>query len=66
MPEQSPEKNIRPARSLGIALGVTEILFLAGLGLLATGVSLAYSVPHALMICGALLVFSAFYNAGQG
>ena len=66
MPEQSLEKNIKPARSLGIALGVTEILFLAGLGLLATGVSLAYSPAHALIVCGVLLVIAAFYNAGQG
>jgi len=66
MSEQSTENNKNPSRSLGIALGVTEFLFLVGLVLLTTGVSLAFSIAHALWVCGAVLIVAAFYNAGQG
>ena len=65
MPEQ-PDKNTNASQSLGIALGVTEYLFLAGLVLLAFGVSLAYSAAHGGIVCGVVLIGAAFYNAGQG
>lgn len=66
MPGQSSENNSTHKRSLGIALGVTEFLFLVGLVLLATGVSLEFSIPYGLMAGGVVMIVAAFYNAAQG
>ena len=67
MPKQSkPDDPLEPsntARSLSIALGVTEYLFLAGIVLLATGTALVFGFGWRLIVTGALLVFAAFFGA---
>ena len=64
MPDQTPKTN-KVSRSLGIALGVTETIYLLGLGLLAAGISLAYSIAWALIAVGIVLLFTAFKNADE-
>lgn len=63
-PDESLETPMR-SRSLGIALGVTEYLFIAGLILLAVGLLLTYGFGVSLLGCGGVLIFTAFYNAKQ-
>ena len=53
-------------RSLGIALGVSEILFIAGISFLAIGIFVNYGIGWSLTVTGAALVFTAFYNAQVG
>lgn len=69
MPNRKPDDPLEPSmrsRSLGIALGVTEFLFIAGLVLLAPGVTLVFGYGWTLIICGGILVCTAFYNAQVG
>lgn len=53
-------------RSLGIALGVTEYLFIVGIFLLATGCVLVFGFGVALMVIGSVILATAFYNAQVG
>jgi polyferredoxin len=62
MPEESPASK-KNSRSLTIRLGATEWLFILGLLLLASGISLSYSIPTAMIFCGAVCILAAFYNA---
>jgi hypothetical protein len=64
MPEQTPKTNI-VSRTLGISLGVTEWIFLLGLVLLATGMSLAIGIDWALMVVGLFLIRTAENNARE-
>lgn len=65
MPGDSLE-TLQRARSLGIALGVTELLFLAGITLLAVGVFVVFGIGWSLTVTGGALIFTAFYNAQVG
>lgn len=64
MPEKTP-KPTYVSHSLGIAFGVTEIIYILGLILLAAGISLRYGFEWALIAVGALLLFTAFKNAKE-
>lgn len=69
MPNNKPGDSLETsnhARSLGIALGVTELLFIAGITLLATGIWLEFGAGYALAVSGGLMVYTAFYNAKFG
>jgi hypothetical protein len=63
MPERSPIKNNKPARSLGIALGVDEYIYLAGLCSLAAGSFLRWSLDGALISIGVCLVVTSLINS---
>lgn len=58
-----PSETSNTTRSLGIALGVTELLFLIGITLLATGTALVFGFGYGLIVTGAVLVITAFYDA---
>lgn len=63
MPNLQPEqalKNQNSSRSLGIALGATEIIFLLGLCFLATGSWLVFGGPVTVLVVGAVLVVTAW------
>jgi cytochrome c biogenesis protein CcdA len=64
-PEESLE-HPKHSRSLGIALGVTEYLFILGLLTLATGISLVFGGEWAAIVIGAVMIVTAFYNAMIG
>lgn len=64
MPEQTPKTNI-VSRPLGITLGVTEVIHLLGLVLLATGISLAVGISWALIVVGLMLIRTAENNARE-
>lgn len=64
-PEDSLETP-QPLRSLGIALGVSEFLFLAGILLLAIGVFVTFGAGWSLTVTGGVLIVTAFYNAQVG
>lgn len=64
MPEATP-KNQNISRSLGISLDVTEVIHLLGLLCLAVGISLAVSLPWALIVVGLFLVRTAENNARE-
>lgn len=69
MPKMMPEESlIHPnrSRSLGIALGATEVIYLLGLVLLATGSALVFGFEIALMVAGGVMILTAFYNAWVG
>lgn len=69
MPKTKPEESLEnpnSSRSLGVALGVTECFFILGLLLLAYGIFLTFGVAWSLTSTGAILIFSAFYNAYVG
>lgn len=53
------------SRSFGISIGVTESIYLLGLILLATGISLTFDVPKALIVSGVVLLITAFRNAAE-
>ena len=61
-PEKSLETPMR-SRSLGIALGVTEYLFITGLILLAVGLFLKFGFDVACAVCGGALVITAWIDA---
>lgn len=66
MPKLKPDDPLETsntARSLGIALGVTEYLFLAGIVLLATGTVLVFGFGYGLIVTGSVLIVAAFYGA---
>lgn len=63
-PDESLENPMR-SRSLGIALGVTELIFIAGLLLLATGLFLVLDWPGVLMAVGFGLIVMAAVNSLQ-
>lgn len=65
-PGDSLDKPFMRMRSLGIALGVSEILFIAGILLLAVGVFLTFGVGWSLTVTGGVLISTAFYNAQAG
>jgi len=46
-------------------LGATEWLFVFGLLLLSIGVWLQFSPIWALIVCGIVLIFTAYFNAMQ-
>lgn len=66
MPKQSkpddPLEASNTTRPLGIVLGVKEYLFIAGIILLATGTTLVFGFGYGLIVSGALLVITVFYN----
>lgn len=59
--DESPA-NKKVSRSFAIGIGVTEWLYLLGLTILSIGVSVLFGWPWALIICGAILLVTAFYN----
>jgi hypothetical protein len=61
-----PLENQNNSRSLGIALGVTEYIFILGLLLLASGIYLSFGLGPALISTGCVLIFAGFYNAYTG
>ncbi len=63
-PDESLENPMR-SRSLGIALGVTELIFIAGLLLLATGSFLVFGWSGVLMAVGFGLIVMAAVNSLQ-
>jgi len=65
-PGDSLDKPFNTSRSLGIALGVSELLFIAGILLLAFGVFLTFGVGWSLAVTGGVLIITAFYNAQVG
>lgn len=69
MPNKKTDDSLETSnttRSLGIALGVTEFLFIAGIALLSTGLTLVFGYEWALMVCGGVLLGTAFYNDRVG
>lgn len=64
-PDDSLETSNK-TRSLGIAFGVTELLFIAGILLLATGVTLVFGYEWALITSGGVFLGTAFYNDRVG
>lgn len=64
MPDTTP-KTKTISRSFAIGIGVTEIIYLLGLVLLATGISLALGIPWALIITGLFLIRTAESNAKE-
>lgn len=63
MPKTKSEETLdtqNNSRSLGIALGATEIVFLLGLVLLTTGSLLVFGVQFSVFLIGAVLVVSAW------
>lgn len=64
MPDTTPKTN-PISRSFAIGIGVTEIIYLLGLVLLATGISLALGFPWALIITGLFLIRTAESNAKE-
>jgi len=52
-------------RSIGISIGMTEGIYLVGLGLLAAGVGLQFGLPAALITAGMVLLFTAFRNDAE-
>lgn len=60
MKPEEPHENQEKSRSLGIALGVTEFIYLLGVLLLATGAWLVFGFGWALLITGAVFVVSAW------
>ncbi|MBN8654822.1 MAG: hypothetical protein J0M11_03730 [Anaerolineae bacterium] len=65
-PGDSLDKPFNTSRSLGEALGVSELLFIAGILLLAFGVFLNFGVGWSLTVTGGVLILIAFYNALVG
>lgn len=61
-PGESLETPMR-SRSLGIALGVTEYLFISGLILLAVGLFYWFGLAVACAVCGGVLVVTAWIDA---
>lgn len=61
MPGETPKTNT-VSRSLGVALGVTEIMYLLGLLSLASGISLQFGIAWALIVTGAALSATSIYN----
>lgn len=53
------------ARSPSVQLGATEWLYLLGLLFLSTGIAIEFSPVWALIICGGLLIATAYFNATQ-
>lgn len=64
MPETTP-KTTKRSRSFAIGVGVTEVIYLLGLIMLAAGISLAFSIAWALITVGGILLFTAFKNAAE-
>lgn len=62
MPEETLNQPKKVSRPFAIGIGATEITYLLGLVSLAAGFSLVYGIAVALIVVGALLVFTAFYN----
>lgn len=63
MPNQKPEDSLDTpmrSRSLGVALGVTELLFIAGILLLAIGCWLLFGGPWTVFVVGAVLVVTSW------
>lgn len=68
MPDLKPDDSLEPSmrsRSLGIALGVTELLFIAGIALLASGLWLEYGLGVCLWVSGAVVIAAAFFNSAD-
>lgn len=61
MPPEATSTPNKISRSLGIALGVTEIMYLLGLAMLATGISLSYGIAWALIVVGAVLLITTVW-----
>lgn len=61
-PDKSLELPMR-SRSLSIALGVTEYLFITGLILLAVGLFYQFGFGVASAVCGGVLVVTAWIDA---
>ena len=64
MTNKSP-KSTNSSRSLTDRLGATEWLFLLGLLFLCIGIAIEFSPVWALIVCGGLLVATAYFNAVQ-
>lgn len=64
-PEATLNQPKKVSRSLGISLGVTEVIYLLGLTCLATGLSLAIGIEWALIVVGLFLVRTAENNARE-
>lgn len=64
MPEATSQTKTH-SRSFGISIGVTESIYLLGLAFLATGISLAFDIPKALIVVGVVLIYTAFRNAAE-
>lgn len=64
MPDRTPDTK-QNSRSLSIALGVTEWIFLLGLALLAAGISLLVGFKWALVVTGLYLLRVAETNARE-
>jgi hypothetical protein len=63
MPNKKPEETLEQpkySRSLGIALGATEIVFLLGLCLLAASLVLVFGFAIAGVVIGAVLVVTSW------
>jgi hypothetical protein len=65
MPGETLNQPKKVSRSLGISLGVTEVMYLLGLLSLATGISLTFGPAWALIAVGAVLLVTAFRNAAE-
>jgi hypothetical protein len=63
-PEKTPQTPTH-SRSLGISLGVTEVIHLLGLLLLATGISLVVGIEWALIVVGLFMIRTAENNATE-
>ena len=64
MPESTLKTNT-VSRSFAIGIGVTEVIHILGLVLLATGISLAIGLPWALIVVGLFLIRTAESNARE-
>lgn len=65
MSEQTLEENTKPAGSFGVAIGLDEILYLAGLALLTAGSFLAFSWAGAMISSGVTLLITSLVNKAQ-
>jgi len=65
MPGETLNQHKKVSRPLGVSLGVTEVIHLLGLLALATGISLAISIPYALIVVGLFLIRTAENNAKE-
>ena len=60
MSETTPQPT-KHSRSLGISLGVTEVIYLLGLAFLTPGICLLFGIAWSLIGFGGALLGTAFY-----
>jgi len=62
MPEATLNQPKKVSRTFANGIGVTEIIYLLGSLSLAAGISLKFGIEWALIVVGAVLLFTSFFN----